>query len=103
MASRLVQSAGSAGGGLYAAYLCYQDQQAQATDAGTFTSGAWRTRVLTTEVADTGSHGSLATNQITLDAGTYRVEASAPAFAVDHHQLRLQNITDNTTLLTGQS
>lgn len=30
-----------------------QDQKAQNTDGGTFTSGAWRTRDLNTKVTDT--------------------------------------------------
>ncbi len=84
------------------AYLNYQDQKAQNTDGGTFTSGAWRTRVLTTEVSDVGGYGTLASNQMTLAAGTYLVSAFAPAFGVDRHQLRLQNVTDTATLVTGQ-
>lgn len=84
-------------------YLQYRDEQAQNTAGGTFTSGAWQTRVLNTEVSDTGSHGSLSSNQITLDAGTYEVRALAPAFNCGRHQLRLQNTTDAATLLTGPS
>lgn len=81
------------------AYLEYQDQKAQNTAGGTFTLGAWRTRVLNTEVADTGGHGTLASNQITLDAGNYIVHATAPAYKVDRHKLRLQNVTDAVTVL----
>lgn len=83
-------------------YLNYQDQQAQNTQGGTFTSGAWRTRVLNTEVSDTGGYGSLSSNQITLTAGTYIIRASAPAWAVGRHQIRLQNVTDATTVLVGR-
>lgn len=84
-------------------YLQYQDQEAQNTNGGTFTSGAWRTRVLNTEVSDSGGHGTLSSNQITLDAGTYICSAVAPAFACDRHQLRLQNVTDAATVLLGSS
>ena len=84
-------------------YLNYQDQKAQNTHGGTFTSGAWRTRDLNTEVTDTHSYGTLGSNQITLAAGTYRIKATAPAFGVNQHQTRLQNVTDGTTVLTGTS
>ncbi len=82
-------------------YLNYQDQQTQNTAGGTFTSGAWRTRTLNTEVSDIGGFGTLASNQVTLTAGTYIVRAVAPAFGVDRHQLRLRNVTDGATLATG--
>ncbi len=84
-------------------YICIWEQQAAGTDGGTFTSGAWRTRVLTTEHADTGGFASLASNQITLAAGTYRAQISAPAYLVDTHQARLRDITNSATLLVGTS
>jgi hypothetical protein len=84
-------------------YLHYREEQAQNTGGGTFTSGAWRTRVLNTEVSDVGGHGALSSNQITLDAGTYMISASAPAYRVNDHQVRLQNVTDATTVLVGTS
>lgn len=92
-----------AAAGLYGAYLCYQDQKASGTGGGDFTSGAWRTRILNTEAADAGGHGTLSSNQITLDAGTYRCHVRCPAFAVNSHQTRLYNITDSATLLVGSS
>lgn len=79
-------------------YVHLQDQKAQNTDGGTFTSGAWRTRDLTTEVEDTHSLASLASNQITLAAGTYRVRIDMPGVQVDGFRARLQNITDSTTV-----
>lgn len=84
-------------------YVCIQDQKAANTDGGAFTSGAWQTRDLNTEVADTGSNSALASNQITLQPGTYRCRISAPAFAVNEHKARLRNVTDGTTLLVGTS
>jgi hypothetical protein len=82
-------------------YICIQDQKADNVSAGTFTSGAWRTRTLNTEVADTGGHATLASNQITLAPGTYRLRASAPGEAVGSHKARFQNITDGTTVAYG--
>ncbi len=84
-------------------YIHLREEQAQNTAGGTFTSGAWRTRVLNTEVTDTGNLNSLAANQFTLAAGTYEIRASAPTFNVSRHQARLQNVTDSSTILVGGS
>lgn len=86
-------------GGLYSAYICIHDQKAQNTSGGTFTAGDWRTRDLNTEVADTGNNASIASNQITLAAGTYSCLIFANAFRVDLHRARLYNITDSAVIL----
>jgi hypothetical protein len=78
-----------------------EDQQSSGTAGGTATSGAWQTRTLNTLVRNLGTLGSLATNQITLPAGTYYVAFSAPAVVVNQHQTRLQNITDTATPIIG--
>jgi len=67
------------------------------TYGGGFTSGAWRTRDLNTELDDPSNIVTIASNQFTLQAGTYLVEWSTPAYKVDRHSSRLQNITDSTT------
>lgn len=59
--------------------------------------------VLNTEVADADNLASLASNQITLEAGTYRCYASCPAQMVKNHQARLYNISDSEVILTGTS
>ena len=70
------------------AFLHLQDQKTSGTEGGNFTSGAWNTRTLNTEVTDTiGS--TLSSNQFTLPAGTYYIEASAPAYSVGRHLSRL--------------
>lgn len=79
------------------------DQKATATNGGTFTAGAWQTRDLNTQVDTGGASCSLATNQFTLTAGTYKLEAYAQAFRVEQHMVRIQNITDATTLILGAS
>lgn len=85
------------------AYIMVSDQKTQNTQGGTFTSGAWRTRDINTEDADTGNNCSVSSNQITLAAGTYRCRIFCPAFNVNQHQARLQNVSDSSTVLTGQS
>lgn len=79
-------------------YIQLQDRKTQNTAGGTFTSGAWRTRTLTTECTDTNNDCSLSSNQFTLTAGTYEIEAYAPAGAVNNHQTRLWNATDNAAV-----
>ena len=81
--------------------LHVQDQKSSGTAGGTFTSGDWRTRTLNTSITNEISGASLASNQVTLPAGTYYLEASAPAYQVNLHQLRVRNVTDSATLLTG--
>jgi hypothetical protein len=46
---------------------------------------------------------SLATNQITLPAGTFRVSASAPGHNIAQNKLRLRDAGDTTTYLVGSS
>ncbi len=83
--------------------LHVQDQKAANTAGGTFTSGAWQTRTLNTVVTNTITGASLASNQITLPAGTYDVEASAPAAIVGRHKCKLYDTTGAADLLIGTS
>lgn len=87
----------------YNGFILIRDEKANNTDGGTFTSGAWQTRTLNTEVLDPGGFASLLSNQITLLAGRYRVWISCPAYGVTEHQARLQNISDGATTLYGTS
>lgn len=84
-------------------YAIICDQKGSDTDGGTFTSGAWRTRDLNTEIADPDGIVSIASNQFTLGAGDYLIEASAPVYRTDRHVIRLQNITAGTTVQIGSS
>lgn len=81
--------------------LHVQDQKASGTDGGTFTSGAWRTRTLNTEVTNEITSASLASDQITLPAGTYFISAFAPAGTVLNHKAKLYNVTDASDTLLG--
>ena len=77
------------------------DVKAYNAGGGTFTAGAWRTRDLNTELDDPSNIVTIASNQFTLQAGTYLVEWSAPAYIAGRHSSRLQNITDSTTDAEG--
>jgi hypothetical protein len=79
------------------------DQKTAGTNGGTFTSGARRTRDLNTVRVNRITGASLSSNQITLPAGTYRVEAFAPAQRVGTHQAYIRNITGSADLVIGHS
>lgn len=83
--------------------LHVQHQEAQNTAAGTFTSGAWRTRPLTTVLKNTITSASLGSNQVTLPAGTYRCQISVPGYGVTLHQAKLQSVSGTATLIYGTS
>ena len=87
----------------FVSYAIICDEKTSDTDGGTFTSGDWRTRDLNTEIADPDGIVSIASNQFTLGAGNYLIEASAPAYRTNRHILRLQNITSSTTVQIGSA
>lgn len=78
-----------------------QDEKTIGTSAGSITAGSWVTRDLNQTKTNTISGASLSSNQITLPAGTYEIEATAPAFAVAQHVTRLYDTTGAAVLLTG--
>lgn len=79
------------------------EQQSTGTNAGTFTSGIWQTRILNQLTSTSSGYISLASNQITLNTGFYQVHVTAPAYKVGNHQIRLQNITNGITTAWGSS
>ena len=85
----------------FTSYAIIADVKASNADGGTFTSGAWRTRDLNTELSDEDSIVSISSNQFTLAAGSYLIIFSAPALRVNSHQLRLYNITSSAAVQSG--
>ena len=83
--------------------MIVQEQQSSGTSAGGFTAGSWVQRVLNTVVTNNIAGSTLSSNQITLGAGTYLVEASAPGCVVDRHQAVFYNTTDSAFTLVGTS
>ena len=84
------------------ALLHIREEYAAGTNGGTGLVNVWNTRTLNTlRTNEIGA--SLASNVITLSAGTYFSEGSAPAYNSGSHQIRLWNITDNLTALNGSS
>lgn len=89
-----------------------RDEQNSGTDGAALVSiGAWNTAPLNTEKQDNLTIANPSSNQISLAAGTYYVEAEGTAFytgTMDRASgefaalmLRLRNITDGATLLNG--
>lgn len=94
----------TAGGGLYGAYACVRDQKASGTVGGSYNpANAWQRRDLNTEVADTADLVAVAANQITLQPGSYRVEARAAFQYTGASRIRLQDVTNGVTLVLGDS
>jgi hypothetical protein len=83
-------------------YLHVRDEKAVGTAGGTSVIGI-QTRVLNTVVANTISGASLAANQISLPAGTYRFSGNAPAINPDRHRIFLYNVTAAALAITGTS
>jgi hypothetical protein len=92
----------ASGGGLYDAVAIIRYQVASNTNGGTTTTNNWVTRPLNTETYDPDGIVSIASNQFTLAAGSYEIDAYAQALgnsgATSLHKMRLQNITAATTL-----
>lgn len=82
-------------------YAIICDQKTQDTDGGTFTNGAWRTRDLNTTIADPDGIVSIVSNQFTLQAGSYYIEAYAPSFGSNANVARLYNVTDSLVTQVG--
>lgn len=96
-------SSSSSGSANTAPDMILRDEKTTGTAGGTFTGGSFAQRVLNTSVRNVLSGASLSGNQFTLQAGTYLIEWSAPAFSVGSHQTRLFNATDSITVETGTS
>ncbi len=99
-AARLVTAAGAAPGSV--PIFNAQDQRTSGTDAGSSTSGSFETRTLNTVIINEIG-ASLASDEITLVAGTYDIEASSPSDSAGRHKLVFFNITDVTEEIIGTS
>ncbi len=84
-------------------YAVFEESLSAGSNAGTFNNGAWVTRSINTTQTLFGNSVSRSGSTFTLTAGTYKIVASATAHAVDGHQTRFYNITDNSIDLVGTS
>lgn len=85
--------------------LWVRDERSANVGGGSNTGGlASDTRTLNTVKKNTISGASLASNVITLPAGTYRISASAPAYNVGAHRMRIQySVSGGGSSIEGSS
>jgi len=79
--------------------LLFQHQLGVGVNSGTFTAGAWQIVPLTNKVVDTHNIGSIASNAITLTAGTYRYTYGVMVGDVGRVRARLVNISQGIVLI----
>ena len=80
--------------------LHVRDEKTSGTNGGSSIAGQ-NTRVLNTEIANTITGASLSSNQVTLPAGTYFVDAEAPTHDVLRHRLSIYNVSDTAYEIWG--
>ncbi|WKZ24134.1 MAG: hypothetical protein QY312_00810 [Candidatus Dojkabacteria bacterium] len=93
----------TAGNPGFAAYtppsIMLQQQLANGTDGGAAVANTWSTLAINTEVYDSHNKATLSSNQFTLQAGTYDIDAESTFYNTRATALRLRNISDSTTTL----
>ena len=94
-------TAAKIGSKTFTSYAVIADQKSATTQGGSFTTGAWRTRDLNTEIADADSIVSISSNQFTLGAGSYLIKGYASVYRTNGHQVRIYNVTDSAEVAVG--
>lgn len=99
----------AASAGIFGSKLFHiRDEQVSGTSGDTIPAGSWGTRTLNTVKTNEIAGASLGTNQITLPAGTYWIQARAPAGGIITngtyvHKAKLYNVTDVTDTIVGSN
>lgn len=83
-------------------YIKLSDVKATTLNGGASAAGV-QTRTLNTEDIDAGNYCTLAGNQFTLLAGTYRILSSSPAYSCGSHKTILYNVSDTVNEILGSS
>jgi hypothetical protein len=91
------------GAGLFTSYAIICDEKDSTTNAGGFSTDAWRTRDLNTEIADPDGIVSISSNQFTLQAGSYLIKWDAPVYSVDRYTSILYDVTNSAIKQYGRS
>ena len=87
--------------GTFGQPTCYFERsEAEGTQGGTYTTGAWQKRNLNIS-SGSCSFASLSSGVITLKAGGYETKCDGMAFRIDNFIHRLRNTTDGTTAVLG--
>lgn len=81
-------------------YIKVTDRKATTVAGGGSVSATWITgRTLNQKPTDTHSLGTLASNQLTIPAGTWRYRLLCPGFNCGVHRARLFNVTDSAVVV----
>jgi hypothetical protein len=83
--------------------LWVNDEKASGTPGGDGAQGAYVVRVLNTVKKNSITGATVASNQITLPAGTYRLDVIAPSAVSSSHKVYFHNVTDGATVAGGSS
>ena len=83
-------------------FATFNETQANNTDGGASVATTFTTRVLNTTVVNDITGCSLATNQVTLPAGSYIATVISPFRNTNLTKIRLFNVTDSTNTAIGQ-
>ncbi len=82
----------------------FVDEEPSGTLGGGASAGAWQARALNTMQFTSGAACTLTGGQFTLQPGSsYTIRASAPAYGVTRHKIRLYNVTDSVVVQNGSS
>jgi hypothetical protein len=88
------------GEGSVQAYILLEDRKAKGVAGGAGSAG-WNIRTLNSKTEDTADICTLASNQFTLPAGTYRISAEAAAYRVGRSLLGLWDDTLEEYIMIG--
>lgn len=83
------------------ALLHFRDERTPGSAGDAYTSGDWRTVSINLAVTNQISGASIASNQITLPAGTYFIDATVVHQDGRRSLLKLRNVTDSSNTLVG--
>ena len=81
----------------------FSHKVASGTDGGSSVAATWTKLPINTEVKNDISGASLASNVVTLPAGTYSVRGLGSFFSTDKSKIRLRDTTNSTDLIVGNS
>jgi hypothetical protein len=79
--------------------LFVQDQKSSGTDGGSANTSGWVTSTLNTSIVNTIDNSSLASNKITLPAGTYEVEAAKTFLMTKRTRIRFKTADDDSIII----
>jgi hypothetical protein len=82
-------------------FAVFEEQQANGVSPSTYSAGTYATRVLNTSVNNTITGSSLSSNQFTLPAGTYKIQAYCPNYGGGYSKAVLYNVTASSNTLYG--